>query len=184
MSNGFDQAKMQWAQLVSIIQDEMNVGPGGPGTGANTAGRLQTLYDVRQSIDLWTGVYPAAGVQLIECPETPYATRRHKVLSTFHLVVATQSGGDQASGSYTPPPVGQDPNLDHAMAQMQTLLSDGNGNGLLAVLRDVNNFTLGGYAIRTQIRNLKFDWQIKPGAENAAYAYAVVEYIAEALVDI
>jgi len=169
----------QWAKIMSLLQTEMNVGPTGPGSGTNPAGRLQGLYDLRKSIDPWTGLFPWCGVQLVDVSERDYASRLHLVTSTFHIVIGTKSDAKSAVTNGFP-----QPNLDDAMAQLQALRSDGRGNGVASVLRDKTNYGLGGLALKTWISGIKYDWEIVAGDDTEALAYCIVSYNAQQTVSI
>lgn len=172
-------SSQQWAKLITILQGEMNVGPTGPGSGTNPTGRLQKLYDLRKSIDPWTGLYPWCGVQLVKVTEGDYASHAHVVTSVFHIVIGTKSNAKSAAaGGFA------QPNLDDAMAQLQTIRSDGNGNGVTTVLRDSNNYGLGGLSMKTWISEVAYDWKLTPGDDTEALAYCIITYNAKQIVSI
>lgn len=157
-----DLAAQQWSQLITIIQNEMQVG-----------GRLATLQDLRKGWQLWTGKIPAMGVQLTKIREEPAVSRKHLVTTTFQIIVAANST-DVINGDQKTPA-----NLDAAMATLQTLISDGSGNGLAPVLRDPANYFLNGYAMRTSITDIDYLWDVEPGETPQIWAYASVTYIAK-----
>jgi hypothetical protein len=185
-------AQNQWNQLIAIIESEMNVGPTGPGSGTNPLGRLQKLYFCHQSIDMWSGLYPAAAVQLMEAPEFPVATHRHDIHSMFWIRLACASTPATAAAYRAPfaPGIPVPANLDDAMSQLKALISDGQGNGMSAVLRDRLNFNLknsqfpNGLAYQTDITNWKYEWELDAGTDQqTVIAYATCMYTAKARIE-
>lgn len=162
-----DLAAQQWAQLLAITQAEMLPG-----------GRLTSLQDVRKSAHLWTDKVPAAGIQLQKVIEAPYAAQHHRVTTQFVIIVACNSVDTTVGTVLTPA------NLDDAMAQLQTLVSDGNGNGFAPVLRDPVNRFLNNTASQTGITNIDYQWDLKPGATPQIWAYAFITFEAVATVAI
>lgn len=186
-------AQQQWDQLVAIIISEMNVGPTGPGSGTNPTGRLQQLKYCHKSIDMWTGLFPSAAVQLIDANEDPVATHRHDLFAKFWIRVAASSTPTTAASFASPlaPGAPVPANLDDAMQQVKTIMGDGAGNGMGAVLRDRKYFNLataaipGGVAYRTDITGFKFDWQLDAGnSQQTVIAYVTYFYTARARVTI
>jgi hypothetical protein len=165
-----DYSLEQWDYLTSIIQQECNFGPTGPGSGSNMTGRLQLIYSVEKSIHISSGQYPAIGIQLVDANEQEYATHFHMLFCTFRIVIAAVDRGN---------PIGMNPtpaSLTQAMANLRPNISDGMGNGLGPILRDKNNYTLGGNAIKTGIKSTTYDWMFAAGPGSAALAYALIEY--------
>ncbi len=163
-----------WNKIVAVLQGEMNVGPTGPGSGSNTTGRLQSLQYVHKTIHLWSDELPAVGVQLIEEDPEPYGQRKQLVTIEFRIVVAAKAAVD-SNGNIT---------LDDAFSKLMQLIEDGNGNGVMAVLRDPANFSLGGLAMETYSRGKnKYDWDVdKAVGATDARAYAYIPYFAKAIV--
>ena len=162
-------ASLMWDKIHHILKSEMSVGPAGPGSGANPNGRLQSLYFISQSIDLWSGELPAVGVQLQTIDCQPYSTKADIAHITFIIVAAAKSLPD-ASGNLA---------LDDAMRRVRYLVSDGKGNGIGPILRDKENFTLGNLAMRTHAKKWTFAWEFPDNTDADARAYATLEFIAE-----
>lgn len=186
-------AQEQWQQIIANIEAEMNVGPTGPGSGTNPTGRLQQLWYCHPTIDMWTGKYPVAAVQLMDTVERVAATHRMDVESHFIVRIAAQSTPQSAAAFRAPLMAGvpAPANLDDAMAQLQTLISDGEGNGLSPVLRDRNNFNLksaslpNGVAYETRITGIKFDWEMDAGNnQHTVLAYCTYSFLAKVRVTI
>jgi hypothetical protein len=172
-----------WQNLVKIIRGECNVGPTGPGTGQNVTGRLQLVYDVRASNHLSSGLYPAIGVQLRKAPRTIAATNRIDITCNFEIVIAVQKQQKQDPITKNVIP----PTLDDAMNALQTVLSDGTGNGLLQVLYDkkywglpptdgLGTVTGAPVGYRNYIGDVEYDSLVKPGDTTVIYAYAYVPF--------
>lgn len=157
----------QWSQLMTILSAEMVTGK-----------RLASLKDLRKSLHLWTGIMPAAGVQPQRVSEKPDASRRHLVTTTFNVIVGTESVAQTVGNNTTPA------NLDDAMAQLQVLLDDGQGNGICAVLRDPLNFGLSGNAYRTAITSIEYSAELGVGENPELFAYGLITYVAEQVVSI
>jgi len=186
-------AQNQWTQLIALIEGEMNVGPTGPGSGNNPDGRLQQLYYCHQTIDMWTGLYPSAAVQLIDTTEKPVATHRHDIESHFWIRIAAQSTPKSAAVFRAPvaPGMPVPANLDDAMAQLKPIISDPQGRGMSAVLRDRLNFNLAGplfpagSAYQTDITGTKFDWELDAGNnQQTVIAYMTYFYTAKVRITI
>jgi hypothetical protein len=186
-------AQNQWAQLIALLSSETNVGPTGPGSGTNPNGRLQQIYRVHNSIDIWSGLFPAIAVQLMSVDEVIVATHRHDLLSRFQIRIAAASTPKTAA-AFTPPLVAGMPvpaNLDDAMAQLSPIISDGQGRGLTTILRDRLNFNLAnatfpnGLAYQTDITGWKYDWQMDAGGtQETVIAYVTFSYTARARITI
>ncbi len=159
-----------WDKLVAIIGSEMNVGPGGPGTGANPNGRLQTCYMVHESIDMWSNLLPSIAVQLeeVDCSQS-YSNIHDYARIVFTVAVATQANIDPTTGKII---------LDDAMKQLRVLIADGAGNGVGPVLRDKNNFNLGGLCAESHVERWHLEWQLPTVTNADARAFAFITYTA------
>lgn len=165
-----DVGAVQWAQIMTILQAQMVPG-----------GQLAGLKDLRKSLHLWTGALPAAGVQLIELTEEPRATRRNLVTTLFHILVSADSTATVTGSTEVPA------NLDAALATLQPLVNDGNGNGITAILRA--NFGLVNasgqpLALRTQVKSVRYYNDIGAGETPQIFAYALIGFEAQVEVSI
>ena len=164
--------------LYTTLKNEMNIGVvngiGTPGAGTNPTGRLQTCADMRKSIHLWTKRLPAIGVQPLGWSAAEDATSKRLVTFKYHIIAhlewttaITQNGNP--------------PNLDDAWAALQPLMSDGNGNGIEAILNDPNNYSLGVPGVITsKLGQLDRVWRIGDGQPPQIQAWAMYEYEVEA----
>ena len=164
-----DLAGQQWDALIALFNSHVNVGTGGPGTGSNSTGKLQTVWYVHESADLWSENLPSLGVQLmsIDPGPSPYASQQNMVCTTFHIFAATKAVRNQATGLTV---------LDDAMARLRVLLDDGSGNGVLPILNLRANFTLGGLALRSRVGKVDLAWQYADQGESDPRAFARIEY--------
>ena len=163
-----DLSKAQWDYLVTLLNNEK-------------ATRLSGIQYIGKAYQLWSEVVPSIGVQLKKFTENEYATTRHKVVTTFDIILAVKSTDASAVerfGANTPA------NLEDAMAILQPYVSDGSGNGLSPVLRDPQYRTLNGNAVRSQISDISYEWEIGPGEAPQIWAYALVTFMAEQIVAI
>lgn len=160
--------KNQWDALKSAI--EADVAPGK---------RLSTVNYVARAFQLWTPNPPTIGVQLVDAPLTPRGALQRTMTSEYWVLVGTRStkaSAESNMGAYTPA------NLEDAMNQLQPILADGNGNGLMAVLTDPANYSLGGWCYRMIPSSPKIFWDIQPGENAQIWAYAQITVAAEAIV--
>lgn len=142
-------SKAQWSWLVSTFRAEMASGK-----------RLTLVNDVRRSLSLWTEYAPVVGVQLMDAIETQRSTKAHILTCKFVIQISAQSTAATASANgYSIP------NLDDAMAQVDTILSDGAGNGVASILRDPANRTLGGNAGNSRIIGPHYQADVQPGSD-------------------
>jgi hypothetical protein len=158
-----------WAYIVQMLQNEMNVGAGGPGTGANTSGRLQSVQFIYDTIHLYGDRLPAIGVQIAEDDRSQQWQRAQDTFLDFKVVVAAKAT-----------PVAGITTLSNAYhGVLMPLLDDGNGNGLVAVLQDrsIGNATCGGLTMFNRVTGIKYDWDVdKAVGTTDARAYAYVNY--------
>ena len=152
--------KAQWDALLAAFSSEAVVGK-----------RLDGISYVGRTFDLWTEKAPAIGVQLMSASVGPSASMQRELTTVYAVVVGCQSTDATASanmGANTPA------NIEDAMNQVQSFVADGAGNGIIPILCDAANFTLGGYAYEILSGNVKYDWQVMPGEEAQIWAYAVI----------
>lgn len=165
-----------WDALFAKLKAETNINPttGAAGTGTNTTGRLQTCADIRRSIHLWTKRLPAIGVQAVGWDAAEDATSKRLVTFKFNIIAHLEW---TASMSASNAPA----NLDDAWTTLQSLLADGNGNGIEAILNDPANYTLGvSGVITTKLGKLDRVWRIGEGQVPQIQAWALYEYEAQA----
>jgi hypothetical protein len=161
---GVDEKVAQiWDTIVSILASEMNVGPNGPGTGTNIAGRLQTVLEVRQSADIGPN-YPCIGVQQQRCTFSVSGTSRQAFEATFHVIIAAVASVAEATGLVT---------VDAAMTQLRQITADGQGNGVGPILRDQANFQLNGLAQRTLLSSWEYAWEDPRATDAQPRVFAV-----------
>lgn len=161
--------KAQWDAIVALLQAEVN-----------PSGKLSTVKYVGRSAHLWTENSPAIGVQFNKATVAPYGSMRREMTSTFWIVVGVQSTDATAAanmGADTPP------NLEDAMDQLQAIIADGNGNGILPTLNEAQNYSLGGYAYRMIADSVECQWEIGPGKPPAIWAYGVISVTVKQLVN-
>jgi hypothetical protein len=164
------QAVAIWRYIIAALKAEMNVGPGGPGTGPNAGGRLQTVQYVHGTIHLWSDVLPTIGVQILVEHRKPEFQRVQDVIIEFKLVVAAQAKPDPTNGI----------TLDSAYDVLNPLLADGAGNGVLNVLSDRGNVQAGGLANFSRVGRVEYDWEVdKAVGATDARAYAYIQYLVE-----
>lgn len=138
----------QWEALVALFQAQMGSG-----------GALDGIMNIQQSIQLIPGTLPAIGVQWLDATPTDIGGGKKQVTTTFAIIVGTQSKPTQ-SGANT-----QQPTLANAFAQMQAFVEDiDTGSGVISILKDPANFTLGGLCNTTEITGLEADWRVQPAA--------------------
>jgi hypothetical protein len=135
-----ESTKQQWAALVSLL--EAQLGPNGT---------LPTVASVQPSVDLFTHQTPAVGVQLVRTSYDLKFTKKQQVTASFVVLVSVQSQPDNAFGS--------PPNLADAMDRLQTIIDDGQGNGVSPTLRDPANITLSGLAALMLITGVDYSWE-------------------------
>ena len=170
MANGIDTLKAQWDFLFAMLQQNMNFGPTGPGSGSNAAGLLQTVASVGQSDWPEFNALPFVGVALKDWDESEAFTQKRKLVSVFQIVAVVDV---VASGSSVI-------QLADAYKKLMAILSDGNGNGIYPLLHDPANYFLGGAAEKTVPRKGKTDWANKPAGKGTDYvAYVTVMLYAE-----
>lgn len=173
MARGIDTLNSQWTFLFDLFQSNMNFGANGAGTGTNTSGLLQSVASVGRSEWPEFNALPFVGVALKDWDESEYASQKRKLVSQFQIVAVVDV---VASGVTTI-------SLAAAYQNAMSILSDGNGNGILPLLHDPNNYFLGGNAYKIVPRKGKMDWANKPAGKGTDYvAYATVMLFAEQLV--
>ncbi len=170
MANGVDTLKAQWDYLFSLLQGEMNYGAGGPGTGANTSGLLQSVASVGRSEWPEFNALPFVGVALKDWDESEAFTQKRKLVSIFQIVAVVDV---VAAGSSVI-------QLADAYSQLMTILSDGAGNGIYPLLHDPAHYFLGGSAEKIVPRKGKTEWASKPTGKGTDYvAYTTIMLYAE-----
>ena len=163
--------------LYTTLANETNIGvlsgKSVPGAGANASGRLQTCADIRKSIHLWTKRLPAIGVQPLGWSAAEDATSKRLVTFRYHIIAHLE-------WTTTITQNGNPPNLDDAWAALQPLMSDGNGNGIEAILNDPKNYALVPGVITSKLGRLDRVWRIGDGTPPQIQAWAMYEYEVEA----
>jgi hypothetical protein len=172
-----------------MLKSEAGLGAAPAGTVSGN--RLTSIVYVGKSYYLWEKETPSIGVQLKSLRERSQVSMKHFVTTQFDIIMGVQSTDATATANNG----GQlrQANLEDAMSMLQPLVSDGNGNGLSPVLRDMQyrslgTSTVGAYtqvnAQRTQISDIDYEWSITQGENAQIWAYALVTLIAEQLVSI
>jgi hypothetical protein len=163
-------SSLMWDALVSVLEGEMNVGPTGIGSGSNPDGRLQTLFFVHESLDLWSNDLPSCGIQLVkvECDEK-YSQHNDWVKCRFKILVAAKANKDPETGLVV---------LDDAMRRVRAIVADGKGNGIVPILRDKANFRLNGTAAESHVDGWEYAWEFPDKTDTDARAYATIHYSA------
>lgn len=163
-----DQVVQQWDAIYNALTAEQNYGANGPGTGTNTTGRLQLVKTIDKCLYPDFNALPFVGVQFKRVNEVIYAMAgRHKLTAVFHILVVADA---KASGTET------FLSVSAAMANLRTLMSDGNGNGVVPVLRDKLNFTWGGTADQTDVVRYDVNWAEKPDSKGTDYvSFCLIE---------
>ena len=170
-----DYAFEQLEYLYTTLGNELNYGAGGPGTGSNTSGRLQQVASWGRTVWPDFTALPYVGVQLERMQEQRYASqRRHLITTTFSIVgvVQVEATADNIL------------KVDDALAAVRTLASDGSGNGILPILRDNANFTLGTVnggpaAEENWISDVLYQWDESPVGKSTQYiAYVTITLLA------
>lgn len=157
----------QWSALVALFKAE---------TG--TGGKLSGITNVQQSIQLIPGSLPAIGVQWLDSTPNDVGGGKKEVISTFAIVIGTQSKPSQ-SGANT-----QQATLADAFGQMEAFVENiESGTGVITILKNPANFTLGGLCNTTKITGLEADWRVQPAATTGGAAPATTG-IVEAYVKI
>lgn len=152
--------KWQWDAIVNQLKNEMALG---------ASGRLSSLKDVRHSIHLWTDSVPAAGVQIMDISFQEASNHKRLMTCTYAIIVAAQS--TEASAG-----VNSIPNLDDAMTQVQPLIDDGSGNGIVNVLLDPSFYTVNNFAERSKITGIHYHPEIRPGAPAQIWANVLIDF--------
>lgn len=177
-----DLSKAQWDNLVALLRAESGLGPAPSGTSPGT--RLSGIAYVGQGFQMWTEKVPAIGVQLMEFTETPAASGRHWVDTRFHVIVCAKSTDTSAASRFG---ANTKPNQEDAMANLQPFVSDGSGNGVSPVLRDIQYRKLGTTTVGgnvqpnaqfIQIERISYEWEIgqgQTGTSAEVFAYAILE---------
>lgn len=157
------QTQAIWTALLAILKAE--VAPGK---------RLATIADVRKSIHFWTKTNgPLLGVQPLEWQYLEHYSQHRRIIKVRFLIAVAAFSTESPS---------RPANLDDALATLQTLLDDGNGNGVEPIIHDPQNILLGGIAAQTNLSRCQYDWQIRPDADQRTCAYGVYDYDVETLV--
>jgi len=140
-----ESSAQQWSAITSLLNAQL-----GP------SGMIPTVANVQQSVDLYTGQSPAIGVQLVRTRSSLKFTKKMEVISEFVVLVSVKSEYDLVT--QTPP------NLADANAQLQTIIADGSGHGVVEVLRDPANINLGGLVALMLVTGTDYSWEIGRGA--------------------
>lgn len=170
--SGIDQTLAQWDSIYDIIKTETAVGGRLNGVAwtspvTNNSGTV-TVADVRKGAQLWSKLLPAIGVQADSGEDIIAGGNRHDILSQFRIILCTQSTPQTVGGESV------DANLDDAMAQLQALLSDGQGNGLTAIFRDPNTYRLNDTTSGSRIKRWEFSSDVGEGATPQIFAYCTL----------
>lgn len=158
--------KAQWDYIFQALQSNMNYGAGGPGTGTNAAGLLQSVASVEQSEWPAFNALPFVGVSLKNWTmQSEYTGPRRKLIAHFEIVAVVDV---VAAGTTTI-------KLADAYAKAMAILDDGAGNGILPILLDPSRYTLGGNASKVIPSAGRNDWADKSGGKGTDYvAYSTV----------
>ena len=140
-----ESSAQQWAAITSLLDAQL-----GP------SGQLPTVANVQQSVDLYTGQSPAIGVQLVHTRSEMSSTKKMKVTSDFVVLVSVKSEYNVIA--QTPP------NLTDANLQLQVIIADGNGRGVVEVLRNPANINLSGLVALMLVTGTDYTWEIGRGA--------------------
>jgi hypothetical protein len=140
-----ESSAQQWSAITTLLDAQL-----GP------TGKLPTVANVQQSVDLYTGQSPAIGVQLVRTRSEMSSTKKMKVTSEFVVLVSVKS--EYNALAQTPP------NLSDANAQLQEIIANGNGHGVVEVLRDPANINLGGMIALLLVTGTDYSWEIGRGA--------------------
>ncbi len=157
--------KAQWDYLFTLFQGHMNFGAGGPGTGTNTAGLLQSVASVGKSEWPEFNALPFVGVALKSWNIDSLAAGQRKLVAVFQIVAVVDvvaAGGNVI-------------NLADAYAKAMTIIDDGAGNGLMPILNAPSSFGLGATCSKIIPRQGRLDWANKPSGKGTDYvAYASI----------
>ena len=166
----YDTSNAVWDWLVSTFRAETAVGHRNTG-----------ILDVRKGLQLWTQAVPAMGVQLMSSRRKTYATNKDLLTHEFVIVVGVKSLDSTSPTGF--------PNLDDANQHLVPLLSDGAGNGIIAILD--YDITVGGLANTSRITRIDYQQEIRdiPASEQAGqvsdvWAYAFITFETEHFVTI
>jgi hypothetical protein len=172
-----DRCFAMWDYMFTVVAREQNFGAGGPGTGTNPMGRLQTVAMVGKSTWPNFSTFPFVGLQFRNFTEEPYGAKRyHKFEAFFDIVVVVQV---QTVGENIL-------QLEDAWSALRLIVNDGNGNGVFPILRDAANYNMGvsvngqANAESSHISDLAFAWDEAPaGAGTMFVAFATATLQAE-----
>jgi hypothetical protein len=155
-----------WDFVVEVLAREQNFGAGGPGTGTNSAGRLQTVAQVDKSTWPTFETFPYVGAQFRNFTEDTYGAQRfHKFQAYFDLIAIIQV---QAANENVL-------QLGNAWDALRPIVNDGNGNGMFPILRDAQYYNLGYSASGQancemhQVTDLSFNWDEAPVGSGTIY---------------
>ena len=155
----------QWNYLFSALPANMNFSPGGPGTGTNAGGLLQSVATIGKSEWPEFNALPFVGVAPKTWNVDQMAAGQRK-LTVVHQIVAVVDV--VAAGSNVI-------QLADAYAKVMDIIDDGAGNGILPILNAPDNFGLGGTCSVIIPKQGRLDWANKPGGKGTDYvAYASI----------
>lgn len=160
--------KGQWDYLVTTLRQEILPGK-----------RLSTVKYVGAAYDLWYPDSPSIGVQLYQSTWVEGPSMQRTMSSEFWILLGMQSTDDSAGANISE---NAPANLEDAMNQLREIVVPANGQGLMAVLTDLNNYALGGFANKSMPAMLKYMWTVSPGANPQIWAYAHIVFTAKAFV--
>jgi hypothetical protein len=130
------------------------------------SGRISGVESIGSSWLNDVSLYPYIFVWPMGGSEQIFAVRRKKETVDIQIGLAYKS-------------VLPYPTIEDAYNNLYTLMDDGNGNGLMAILRDPNNYTWGGLASYSEIVDYKFYDTVdsnKASSMTNFAAYCVMHY--------
>jgi hypothetical protein len=173
----------QWSYLIAVLKAEAGLGSAPPGTSPGT--RLTGVKYIGKAYHMWTDETPAIGLQLKRAKLLPCASRRKWLYTQFDIIMGVNSTIATAAPNK--------PNLEDAMAQLQPLVSDGQGNGLANVLLDPQYRTLGSSTVNSVVQQnaqtsltdeVEYEWEVGQGQNAQIVAYALLTFTAKQIIAI